>query len=212
MRFLLLSFLLLTVTATIALPVQTSLSSPLQQFSTAWNNEKYAAAYTATNADYMNDAEKQVIHILNLMRMDPVLFEATVVRKYPEYSGDLGLRNNSYFKSLTRELTALRPLSVFTPDKTCFESAKCHALTSGPAGYVGHDRQSRACETAKRFFGECISYGYSDPLDIVMALLIDDGVPSLGHRKNFLANFRTAAVSIQPHKKYRHNAVIDFGM
>jgi uncharacterized protein YkwD len=103
----------------------------------------------------------------------------------------------------------MRPLNILLPNKFCYESAQCHAQTSGNAGYIGHERLNADCKKSSFYFGECISYGYDNPLDIVMALLIDEGVPSLGHRKNFMGNFKSVAVSIQPHKSYRYNAVID---
>lgn len=186
-------------------------ASPLQVFSNAWNDEKYDAANTAKNATYMSDTERQVIHILNLVRINPALFEQTVVKQYPDYKRNPKLKQSSYYKSLTATLSTLKPLPVLLPNKFCFESAKCHAETSGKNSYVGHDRISDACKKTLFYNGECISYGYSEALDIVMALLIDENVPNLGHRLNFLGNFRSIGVSIQPHKSYRYNAVIDFG-
>ncbi len=136
-------------------------------------------------------------------------FESTVVSQYPEFSGKAQLRSSSYYKSLIVTLKKLKPLNILVPDKSCFESAKCHALSSGKAGYLGHDRLTKNCRNAIFYFGECISYGYNNPLEIVMALLIDEDVPSLGHRINFLGDFNTVAVSVQPHAIYRYNAVID---
>jgi uncharacterized protein YkwD len=45
-----------------------------------------------------------------------------------------------------------------------------------------------------------------------MSWMIDEGVSDLGHRKNILDKEYTAAgVSIQPHKRYKVNAVMNFG-
>lgn len=185
--------------------------SPLQRFSNAWNDQKYAAANTAKDAVYMSENERQVIYILNLVRMNPVLFEQTVLAQYPNYKNNTRLKQSSYFKSLSATLTKMNSLSILSPNKTLFESAKCHAETSGNKSYVGHERISAGCKSLLSYAGECISYGHSDPLDIVMALLIDENVPDLGHRINFLGNFKTIGVSIQPHKSYRYNTVIDLG-
>jgi uncharacterized protein YkwD len=44
-----------------------------------------------------------------------------------------------------------------------------------------------------------------------MALLIDDGIKSLGHRKNILnAGFHFVGIAIEPHKTYGTNCVMDF--
>src|SRR5688572_19006413 len=79
-------------------------SSPLLGFSAEWNDSKYDAANSAADVTYMNETEKEVIHILNLVRMDPVLFERTVVSHYPAYKGNPKMKNSSYFKSLSSTL------------------------------------------------------------------------------------------------------------
>jgi uncharacterized protein YkwD len=46
--------------------------------------------------------------------------------------------------------------------------------------------------------------------DIILQLLIDDDVPSLGHRINCLnKEYTKIGVSVQPHKKWDTCAVID---
>jgi hypothetical protein len=50
---------------------------------------------------------------------------------------------------------------------------------------------------------ENISYGHDDPFSIVAQLLVDDGVPSRGHRKNLLTpSFQRVGVAVGPHAKY----------
>jgi uncharacterized protein YkwD len=59
--------------------------------------------------------------------------------------------------------------------------------------------------------GENINYGNDDARRIVASLLIDDGVPSRGHRRNLLnGTFKFVGVSIGPHPVYGHMCVIDF--
>jgi uncharacterized protein YkwD len=51
---------------------------------------------------------------------------------------------------------------------------------------------------------ENISFGPATARAVVLALLIDDGVPDRGHRRNILdPNVRIAGVSCGPHKSYR---------
>ena len=183
--------------------------SPLNQFSTVWNEPKYDAANSACTVTYMSAAEKEVINIINLAWMDPSLFESTVISQYPAFVHKAELKNSSYYRSLIVSMKKLQPLNILLPNTFCFKSALCHAQTSGKAGYVGHERITPDCKKASFFFGECISYGYDEPIDIVMSLLIDEDIPSLGHRKNLLGNYKSAAVSIQPHTTYRYNTVID---
>jgi uncharacterized protein YkwD len=96
------------------------------------------------------------------------------------------------------------------PDNACFISAKSHAYQSGITGYVGHERKTPGSKSKEHFNGECCEYGHSDPLDIVLSLLIDVGIPSLGHRVVCLGDYAKLGVSLQPHKRYSINTVLDF--
>ena len=184
--------------------------SPLSNYSAAWNNPKYLACNTAANANYMTKEEKETIYILNMMRMDPALFAATVAATYPDSSHSSNMRNSTYYKSLMLKLRKQKSLKPLVPDELCFIGAQCHAVSSGKSGYVGHERATEECEEKWYFNGECCDYGHQKALDIVMALMIDEDVPSLGHRAICLTAYKTIGVSIQPHTLYGHTAVIDF--
>ncbi len=186
-------------------------ASPLASYSEIWNDVKYSTCNTAANANYMTGAEKEVIYILNLLRTYPALFAKTVLSKYPEVSGQGYLATDSfYYISLITALQKQQPLNILYPDNNCFISAKCHAYNSGITNYVGHERKAKDCREKKYYYGECCDYGHKEPLDIVLSLLIDEGIPSLGHRMVCLTNFTKIGVSIQPHVRYGVNAVLDF--
>jgi uncharacterized protein YkwD len=196
---------------TVSLFSQTIAVSPLASYSKIWNDKKYSICNTAANTAYLTKAEKDAIYILNLVRAYPVLFTKTVLLKYPSVSGNYSLAADSfYFLSLVNSLKKMDPLDILSPDDKCFESAKYHAIASGIAGYVGHERKTKTSKAKKYYYGECCDYGHSDPLDIVLSLLIDEGIPSLGHRDIFLSHYTKIGVSMQPHKKYCTNAVFDF--
>jgi uncharacterized protein YkwD len=56
-----------------------------------------------------------------------------------------------------------------------------------------------------------LAYGYDETRNIVTALLIDDGVPSRGHRTNLLnGRFNVVGVGVGLHQVYRHMCVMDF--
>ena len=185
--------------------------SPLSSFSAEWDKPEYQVCNTATNVEYLSEQEKNVIYILNLARMNPSLFAKTVVKAYPDYSGNSRLVSSEYFTGLLRFLEKKQSMPLLYPERTLFESARCHAESSGESGYIGHNRRTKACRDLQTFMGECCQYGYRDPLSIVMDLLIDEGVPSLGHRIILFKPHTQIGVSIQPHKKYRWNAVLDLG-
>lgn len=178
-------------------------ASPLADYSNDWNDVKYLKCNTALKANYMTAAEKEVIYILNLARMNPVLFANTVIKKYPTYRSD-------YYISLLNMMLKLKPVKLLYPDSLCFTGAQCHAINSGAKGYVGHTRSTAECRKKWYYNGECCDYGHNNPLDIIMSLLIDEDVPSLGHRDICLGDYKKIGVSIQFHKAYQHTAVLDF--
>ena len=183
--------------------------SPLTVFSSEWDKPEYRVCNTAAAVSYLTEAEKQIIYVLNLARMNPPLFTKTVIEKYPSFVGRPDLVNSDYYITLRAAMRNRKPLPLLQPDLRLYGSAQCHAVSSGERGYVGHNRMTRECKDAKYFFGECCQYGYDDPLKVVMALLIDEGVPSLGHRDILLSPYNKIGVSLQPHRSYRWNAVLD---
>ena len=186
-------------------------TSPLAAYSSEWNQPKYRLCNTAAKANYMSEKEKTVIYVLNLARTYPALFAKTVIAQYPSLSGNNELaKDQFYYQSLLTTLQQMAPLPMMTDNEKCYQSALCHALLSGKTGYVGHNRNSEECERKKYFYGECCDYGSNDPVEIIIHLLIDKDITSLGHRKILLGKYTSAGVSIQPHTDYRFNTVLDF--
>lgn len=61
------------------------------------------------------------------------------------------------------------------------------------------------------FVKENCQYGYQKGLDILIDLMIDEGINDLGHRKTLLdAKLKYIGCSIEYHKKYRYNCVMEF--
>jgi hypothetical protein len=183
------------------------------------------SANTAKNADYLTDTEKQVILYMNLARMDGSRFYKAYIPQYIEeynqtYSPTID-STNSYLISLWDDLSKIENQPMLLPHPKLSTSATYHASDMGKTGDIGH-LSSNGNSFWKRILkyypdaeyvttGENCSYGYSDAIGIVCQLLLDDNVPSLGHRKNILSTtFYWVGVSIAPHKKYDFNCVMDF--
>ncbi len=88
----------------------------------------------------------------------------------------------------------------------------------GPSGQTGHlgVNGSTFGERIRRqgqpgaLIGEVINYGRETPRMTVIELVIDDGVPDRGHRKNlFNADFRVAGAAVGEHKGYGSMTVVD---
>jgi hypothetical protein len=180
-----------------------------------WNNAKYKMANTGKDADYLTKDEKTVLYVANLCRMDPILFERTFLKKYLELHPD---EKGAYANSLISTLKKGKTQQPFLPDSILFLAAKIHAINYGELGKEGHgglfgDPTGRA----KHFgyvgngVGECCDYGMDIPEEIVIHLLVDKDVSDLGHRKAMTSTeYVAVGISIQPHKQYGVNAVLDF--
>jgi uncharacterized protein YkwD len=175
-----------------------------------WDSVTIAKANTAVKADYMTSEERLVILITNLARTNGELFCETFLYTYLE-----GQEQDKYTRSLYRDLKKVNGLPMLNPEKDLFDVAKGHAEKSGKSGHVGHQGfEARFKPLMKKYntVAENCAYGYDTATDIVLQLLIDRDIPELGHRLNILnPQLNSVGVSIQPHKTYNYNCVMDFG-
>lgn len=152
---------------------------------------------TAEALNYLTLEEQKVYLYTNLARKYPQKFEVFFRNFVIESGKEEKLTTNSYYSTLSNELKTKDPVGILHPDASMFELAKCWALESGKKGLVGHDR----VKCLKGYDAENCAYGYSSAQNTVMQLLIDDGVSSLGHRKNiFHVEMKGLGVAIRPHR------------
>lgn len=177
-----------------------------------WEPAVLEQANTAAGAHYMSEQEQQVIFLCNLARLNGKLFAETWVKKfYDEHN----VKRTSYSNSLISDLKKVKGLGVLQPAEDLYYAAREHAVSSGKKGTTGHQKFSSRIKKhapGNNPYGENCSYGFNDALNIVMQLLIDEGISNKGHRKNILhKSYNRVGVSIQKHKKYNYNCVMDFG-
>ncbi len=162
------------------------------------------------------NAIEEIVSILNAVRTDPQNFIVEYLSPYIEKNN---LAENKYAISLTTELKSGKKIGSLQLSPTISKVSKAHAVDMGSKGKVGHnssdgttfDKRLRQRAKAGGAIGENCDYGNEKPIDIVMSLLIDDGIESLGHRKNILEpRFKWIGIAIEPHKKYRVSCVMDF--
>lgn len=84
----------------------------------------------------------------------------------------------------------------------------------GSVGHVPHDGSTPGQRVQRHggdiYVGESISYGFDEPDDVVMQMIVDDGVPRRGHRALLFAkNYRFAGVGCGEHPQYRFMCVVD---
>lgn len=178
-----------------------------------WNDPIYRLANTAEYIDYLTREEKKVILFINLCRMNPALFERTVLKYYLENNPD---QVGGYSKSLTNELLRMPMAELYMPDEIASKAATWHATEYGESGKTGHGGNGGTTGRLRKMGylgdmnGECCSYGPNEAHAIICQLLVDKDVSSLGHRKNLLSTeFKGFGVSIKSHARYRYNCVIN---
>ncbi len=178
-----------------------------------WTNSEIEIANTAKNATYMTQEERDVIKYINLARLNGEKFFNTFFKDYSiRYRIDT--TEVVYYKSLETELLEL---SALYPLQVCEQLTKCAkegALWQKNNNEIGHEGvwerfDKYGIETSKS--GENCSYGVSSAIDVVCQLLHDDGVRSLGHRKNILSvEYTAVGVGGETHPSYKYVFVLDF--
>jgi uncharacterized protein YkwD len=184
-----------------------------------WKIQNIDALYCSEKHDFMTTDERDVVTLMNMARFNGALFASTFLNYYLE-DKNLSLRNSKYVKSLIVDLNKTKGKAPFKVSRELYECASKHAIDMGKKGKTGHDsskgesfseRMKKCVNDNVAMRGENCSYGMDTPIGIIMQLLIDENVSSLGHRKNILEEpFNTVGVAIEPHKKYGTNCVMDF--
>ena len=111
------------------------------------------------------------------------------------------------------------PMNLLIPSEGVSLAASDHALDlslTGDTGHIGSDRSEFSARNERYgqwliSIGEVISYGPTTGREIVIGLLIDDGVSDRGHRATLLnPNFRLVGIAIEEHPAYGNVCVIEF--
>ncbi|HJV49522.1 MAG TPA: CAP domain-containing protein [Geothrix sp.] len=116
-------------------------------------------------------------------------------------------------------LESARPVGPLRFNEGLARAARLHARDLGPRGGVEHvgSDGSRLSERLNRLgtwqgvIAENIATLEEDPRQVVIQLLVDDGIPGRGHRRNlFNPDFHQAGCGSAPHRDYRIVTVIDY--
>jgi hypothetical protein len=217
-------------------PSQSGRNNPNKRADPDTDNWDIATLDTAVNVDYLTGIEKDVILEMNKARADPKKYAELYIQPILKYNWGGPFGANSYLapgetvyrntqegrngiQACITDLSKRQSMSLLLPAKGLFLAAKDHADDTGPKGMTGHTGSDRSSMSQRinRYgtwaggAGENISYGHNIGRNIVVQLLIDDGVSNRGHRNNILnRNFKYTGDAIGSHTQYTYLCVIDY--
>jgi uncharacterized protein YkwD len=181
-----------------------------------WDLNQVEQAKALSDVGYFSQEEKNVLFYLNLLRINPRKFHDTFFLYFKDSLG----AEEKFIRSAAADLLKAVPLQPVKPHLLLFDEARKHATQMGASGKTGHKDVygtpyvQRVHHLTKKFIKvqENCQYGYSQGLFIIMDLLIDNEINDLSHRKSLLnENIRYAGISIQKHRTFKVNTVIEFG-
>ncbi len=147
----------------------------------------------------------------------------------PQFKGKIQKRSDgvnlqtsegaAVIQELINYLNKHEPVGPLGWSNGLYRAALYHCQDTGPKGISEHESSDGTdCFTRIGRFGETegcagenISFGEDDAMGVVMQLLIDDDVPSRGHRTNIMkAGFHVVGCATGPHKQYGSMCTMDF--
>ena len=185
---------------------------------------------TAKDAAYLSPLEQQVILELNKVRSNPKQYAEDYLEelrtaysgKLYTYPGQEPVKSQEGIRPLEECIQVLQktaPVPIMNPAEGLSKAAKELVNDQQKHGGIGHITQNGSTPQ-KRIdkYGtwdicsaEDITYGSFEARQIVIALLIDDGVSDRAHRKNILNPcFRFVGVANGNHPSYLSMCAIDY--
>jgi uncharacterized protein YkwD len=165
---------------------------------------------------------------MNLARQNPALYAGFVRELRSRMNGNVmilpghtRIRTKEGSRALDEAIRFLEksqplPPFAFSPGISRAAADHCADQADGGFGHEGKDR-SHAGQRIARYgmvsgsWGENVSYGKSSARDVVLALIIDDGLPARKHRQNiFNPGFNYAGAAFGRHARFGTVCSMDF--
>ncbi|MFT6350123.1 MAG: hypothetical protein ACJAYB_003164 [Psychromonas sp.] len=206
-------------------------SSSLDWPTAGWPVKQLAPA---DDLSYLSVLEKNIILHLNMARTDPSRYSKEFIaprsafynnKMYLEPGGPenfIGLKTQegvSATDEAAQVMESTKALRSLKANKKLTLAAEYHATDQskyGGTGHVSNDGSTLKNRVEKygkwqQTIGENIIYGPNSGREVVVQLLIDDGVKSRGHRTNILKNdYTIVGVACDKHPSYLIVCVMDF--
>lgn len=184
-----------------------------------------------TGNDYaLSDLEKAVLEEMNQARTNPAQYATYLESLRPNFNGKMFrppgkngtvqlVEGASALEEAIRFLRAARPLPRLVVSKGMCMGARDQSYDQGQSGAVSHQGKDKSFswERVARYgewkapVSENIAYDSGTAREIVINLIIDDGVPTRGHRNNiFNSSYIVTGVSCGNHPLFGGMCVCTF--
>jgi uncharacterized protein YkwD len=169
-----------------------------------------------------------IIREMNLARQNPSLYARFIEQTRQNYSGavyllpgNVRLRTHEGVRALDDAIQFLRhakpqPPLALSPGLCLAAADHCREQAGGATGHCGSHRSDPGNRISRygvlsQGWAENIAYGRNTAREIVLALIVDDGVRGRGHRKNiFNPTYNVAGAAYGPHARFGSVCSIDF--
>lgn len=192
--------------------------------------ESVAKSENTAAVGFMSQLEKEIIDEMNLARTEPQKYAAFVEEYKSYYDGNRllipgrkkALVTNDGIAAVDEAINFLRaaqPLPAFGVAKGICSAAADHARDLAGKGINGHRGSDGSMPNARvdRYgawdaaIGETLVYEVSTARLIIISLIIDDGVPNRGHRRNiFDPTYHVTGISVSEPLTFGSKCVIDY--
>ncbi len=188
-----------------------------------------AQPVNAEQPEFLPPLEKAIVREINTARTNPRGYASFLEEWKRYYDGKflkipgerviVTVEGVAVLNEAMRFIRSMNPILPLSPSKGMSLGAKDHVKDQGSSVSLGHrgsdgsqpwDRVNRY-GTWEKSIGENIAYGSDKARNIVMYLIVDDGVPGRGHRKSiFNPEFRVVGVACGRHGTHGTVCVITF--
>jgi Ca2+-binding EF-hand superfamily protein/uncharacterized protein YkwD len=171
----------------------------------------------------------KILEEINQCRVNPAKFSIKLSKILRYFKGNI-FEKPGYEAIETEEgasnvlacinyLKSVQKVPPLIPSSALSQAAQLHADDIGPSGRMSHIGQdgSEPSDRIEKFgqwsghLGENIDYGNASPEDIIVSLLIDDGVPARGQRLNLMKReHKYVGIGFGYHAEYQYVCVILF--
>lgn len=176
---------------------------------------------------YLSKKEWNLLKATNEARTQPDSLAERLTKWRAYYDGKIRNRPNHFpirttegvsaLNEAIRFLRSVEPRAPLKPSRGLSKAAQDHATYQKETGEKGHEGRNgsgvydRASQYGyATFVGENIAYGDKTGREMLIQLIIDDGVPSRGHRINiFREGYRHIGIGCDTHPQFDGSCVMD---